>query len=87
MSGEAPFPIGVHPSGDLALATGGRVSSLRRTIEQIGHCAREALSVLEAKENESFAIEDLEQARDLIDDVIPHLEKLAGLKKTPPGVR
>jgi hypothetical protein len=49
------------------------VVSVRRNIEQICHCAREALSVLENHEPEQPAIDDLVHARMLIDEVLPRL--------------
>lgn len=51
--------------------------TLRRNIEQIVHCAEEALSVVEQCEDLRCAIDDLEQARALIQEVLPKLrEKL-----------
>jgi hypothetical protein len=55
-----------------------RKVTMRRALEQIYHCAREALSVLENREHESAAIDDLEQAQAMIGDVLPQLRVLAG---------
>jgi hypothetical protein len=43
--------------------------TLRRTIQQIGHCVEEALAVVENDEPVQCAIDDLEQAMMLIQDV------------------
>ena len=50
-------------------------TTLRRTLEQIEHCAKEALSVVEHGEDPRLAIEDLQQAQELIAYAIPILEK------------
>ncbi len=44
-----------------------RVITTRRTIQQIVHCAEEALGVIEREEDIRCAIDDLNQARELID--------------------
>lgn len=49
--------------------------SLRRTIQQVGHCVAEALSVVEKGEDRRCAIDDLEQARQLIDVALKRIAK------------
>jgi homoserine kinase len=50
--------------------------TLRRTLEQVEHCVREARSVVEAQENEDHAINDLEHAAALIQKVMQDLHDL-----------
>ncbi len=47
-----------------------RVITTRRTIQQIVHCAEEALGVIEREEDIRCAIDDLNQARELIDTAL-----------------
>jgi hypothetical protein len=58
-------------------------TSLRRTLEQIEHCAKEALSVVEHEEDPRLAIEDLHQAQELIKYAIPELVRLKAPKPRP----
>lgn len=53
--------------------------TLRRNVEQVKHCVEEALSVMDHGEDLRCAVDDLEQARQLIDVVLPKL------KPTPVG--
>jgi hypothetical protein len=57
------------------------VVSLRRTVQQIVHCAKEALAVVEAHEDCGNAVGDLEQAQQLIQVVLPLLRTAHELKK------
>lgn len=53
-----------------------REITLRRNLQQIVHCAQEALSVIENDEDMNCAIDDLQQASQLINDtVLPKLRK------------
>jgi hypothetical protein len=45
----------------------------RRTIQQIVHCAEEALSVVERDEDPRCAVDDLEQAAVMIERVLSAL--------------
>lgn len=47
-----------------------RLTSIRRTLEQIVHCAEEALSAHSAKEDPRHVRDDLDQARQLIDHAL-----------------
>lgn len=49
--------------------------TLRRTLEQAKHCVEEALSVVMNDEAPKSAIEDVEQARELLGDVLDRLAK------------
>jgi hypothetical protein len=49
--------------------------SLRRNVEQVGHCVAEALSVLNNDEDVRCAVDDLEQAKSLIETVLPKLRE------------
>jgi hypothetical protein len=63
---------------------GGRRVELRRTLEQIMHCSREALSVVENGEDPRCALDDLGAAVSLIADVaVPALRQLAEMFPEP----
>lgn len=47
-----------------------RLTTLRRNMQQIVHCAQEALSAHEHGEDPRHCMEDLQQARQLIDHVL-----------------
>jgi hypothetical protein len=49
--------------------------SIRRNVEQIKHCAEEALSVIVHEEDAQNAVEDLSQAKQLIEEVIRRLTR------------
>jgi len=46
----------------------------RRTMQQIKHCVEEALAAFKAHEDPQHYLADLEQARQLLDVVIPVLK-------------
>jgi len=49
--------------------------TLRRTVEQVKHCVEEALSVIERSEDSRCALDDLQQAAQLLTErVIPTLK-------------
>lgn len=47
--------------------------SIRRNIQQAGHCVSEALSIVEHGEEAACAVDDLHQARELIDTVLKRI--------------
>jgi hypothetical protein len=47
-----------------------RITTIRRTLEQIVHCAEEALSAYSNREDPRHVRDDLMQARDLIDHAL-----------------
>ncbi len=57
--------------------------TLRRNLQQIKHCVEEALSVIEHGEDHRPAIEDLEQAAQLLKDVLPQLKTYGTIRKIP----
>lgn len=54
-----------------------RITTLRRTMQQILHCAQEALSAYEKNEDPRHVRDDLEQARMLIDHVMKPIRQMA----------
>jgi hypothetical protein len=52
--------------------------TLRRTIQQIGHCVAEALRVVELDEGVDCALDDLEQASQLIERTVAELRRAKG---------
>ena len=51
--------------------------TLRRSIQQVIHCLKEAEAVLNNKEDPRCALDDIHQANMLIDDVVtPQIKKL-----------
>lgn len=52
-----------------------REVTVRRTLEQVVHCAQEALSIVENTEDGRCAVDDLLQARDLIDVAVSAIRK------------
>lgn len=58
--------------------------SIRRNLQQVVHCAVEALSVVEHDEDWRCAVDDLQHARGLIDEVISRLRP-PGLMPPRPG--
>lgn len=48
--------------------------TLRRNVQQVGHCVAEALSVIEMCEDRLCALDDLNHARLLLDDCIKQLK-------------
>lgn len=66
-----------------------REVTLRRTLQQVGHCIDEALSVLEHSEDLECAVDDIEQAVAILQDrALPmlksfqHAQARAKRKKT-----
>jgi len=58
-----------------------RVVSVRRTLEQAGHCIDEARNIVERGEDARCAVDDVDQAIVLLrDTVMPGLKKLAQAK-------
>lgn len=56
--------------------------TLRRTLQQVVHCAQEALSVVENSEQSVLALEDIMQAQQLIQEgVIPRLRQNIEIEK------
>ncbi len=49
------------------------VATLRRNIEQAKHCLEEALSVVVHEEDIERAVDDLDQARLLVDEIIERI--------------
>lgn len=60
--------------------TDNRVTTLRRNIEQIVHCAQEALSALNANEDPRHIRDDLNQAKELISFVSRGLDVMVRAK-------
>jgi hypothetical protein len=54
-----------------------RITSIRRTLEQVVHCAQEALSAYEHDEDSRHVRDDLMQARDLIDHALKTVAAMA----------
>ena len=50
--------------------------TIRRTIQQAGHCIAEALAVVTEKEHCQHAVNDLEQSKSLIEIALKDLQKL-----------
>lgn len=61
-----------------------KIISIRRNVQQVVHCAKEALSVIEAGEDIECAIDDLNQCKLLLDAVLPKLKR--ELQKESKGV-
>ena len=56
-----------------------RMVSMRRTLEQAGHCIDEARSIVERGEDVRCAIDDVDQAIQLLGQtVMPALKKMLG---------
>lgn len=64
-----------------------RIITNRRLIQQIVHCASEALAVVENDEDPKCAVDDLEQAAELIQKVLPSLRLEAGFGAKSPADR
>lgn len=47
-----------------------KIVSLRRSLQQAGHCVAEALAAHEHREDPRLVADDLEQAKALIEDVL-----------------
>lgn len=59
-----------------------RAVSVRRTLEQAGHCIDEARSIVERSEDIRCAIDDVDQAIQLLrENVMPGLKKLAQVQR------
>ncbi len=58
-----------------------RTVTLRRMIQQVVHCAEEALSVVERDEDTRCAIDDLEQAEMLIEKCLADARDFNTLKR------
>jgi hypothetical protein len=62
-----------------------RVATTRRTLEQVGHCVAEALSVLADHEQTQLAVDDIEQATALlVEKVLPELRQRAEIERSGP---
>jgi hypothetical protein len=62
-----------------------RQVTLRRLLEQTKHCVEEALSIVEQGEDVECAIDDIEQAQELIEkEVLPALRKSGRLDLESP---
>ena len=58
-----------------------RQVSLRRNLEQAKHCLEEALSIVEQNEDMNCALDDVEQAAQLLREaIVPKLKIAAGLR-------
>lgn len=57
-----------------------RETTIRRTLEQIVHCAQEALSAFQASEDPRHVRDDLHQARELIDHAMKTIGPMARAK-------
>ncbi len=63
-----------------------RLVTLRRRLEQIKHCVKEAISVMERREDARCAADDLEQALSLLEQVLPEVKSQArGWQKSSEG--
>jgi hypothetical protein len=51
--------------------------TIRRNVQQVAHCALEALAVIERGEDLGCAVDDLTQCRMLLDEIIPKLRREA----------
>ena len=52
--------------------------TIRRNVQQVVHCAKEALSVIEADEDLGSAVDDLNQCQILLAEILPKLRREAG---------